>query len=119
MQFELTAITLFKINTESKIKNHESTITKFTKNNKLRNLPVIKKWLENGGNLTIETLEDGNQIWKYTNKTGDTVPYITKNINGSNVKVPDFSEYLHPNSKISEVNIGNFSGDRAKDIQTF
>ncbi|MEE0930489.1 MAG: hypothetical protein UIM53_05770, partial [Acutalibacteraceae bacterium] len=98
---------------------HKGMVTKFVQNNKPKYSPNVKKWFEKDGSLVIETLEDNTQVWKYTNKAGDSVSYIPKIVNGEEVKVPDFSDYLHPNGDISRVNIGKFSGDRAKDIETF
>ncbi|WP_392563594.1 HNH endonuclease [Orbus wheelerorum] len=76
--------------------------------------PEPTKWLEKGGKVKIE-----DNIWIYTNKNGKSIIYETKNINGSNVYMPNFKNYLHPNKNIAQVDIGKFSGNRNKDIQVF
>ena len=82
--------------------------------------PAIKKWFNKGGTIEIETLHDGKQIWRYKSADGITIPYVQKTLeNGMEVHVPDFSEYLHPNKKISEIKIKEFTGDRELDKTIF
>ena len=82
--------------------------------------PAIKKWFNKGGSIEIETLHDGKQIWSYKSADGTTIPYVQKTLeNGLDVHVPDFSEYLHPNKKISEIKLNQFSGNRTKDTNLF
>lgn len=66
--------------------------------------------------MTIETLEDGTQIWKYT-KDGITVPYVPKVINGKIYNVIKFPEkYLHPDKDIAKFSIkGGFTSNRNLD----
>lgn len=85
---------------------YKGTITQFVKENKPKYSPDIKKWFDNGGSIEIQNL-DGKQIWTYTSSAGDSVPYID-----GYIKFPD--EYLNPT--IKSVDIGEFSGDRGKDI---
>ena len=87
---------------------HKGMVTKFVQNNKPKGSPVPKEWFEKGGSLTIETLDDGTQIWRYTSLAGDTVPYID-----GKIRFPD--EYLHANKKIREFSIGEFTGNREID----
>ncbi|MDF7670515.1 HNH endonuclease [Orbaceae bacterium ESL0721] len=77
--------------------------------------PVPAKWIEKGGK--IEILD--NNSWKYINKDGISITYEFKNIDGKDVKLPNFSRYLHPDKKIAEVDIGVFSGRRKKDAKIF
>ena len=95
---------------------HYREVTKFLEDNKPKGSPIPKNWFEKGGSLTIDTLEDGTQIWKYTNASGNTVPYVPKNINGQTVNVIEFPEnYLHPNKNIANIDIGEFTGNRSLD----
>ncbi|MDF7670874.1 hypothetical protein PT276_06650 [Orbaceae bacterium ESL0721] len=75
---------------------------------------VPNKWIEEGGKIEIL---DNN--WTYINKDGISVTYELKNINGKDVKLPNFSRYLHPDKKMAEVDIGVFSGNRDKDTKKF
>ena len=86
---------------------YKGTVTKFITENKPKNSPDIKKWFDKGGSIEIESI-DGKQIWTYTSSAGDTVPYVD-----GYVKFPD--EYLNPT--IKSVDIGEFTGDRSKDIK--
>lgn len=54
----------------------------------------------------------------YDNQGGSII-YEAQTINGTNVYVPNFKNYLYPDKKLAQVDIGNFSGNRNKDIQTF
>jgi len=83
-----------------------SVVTQFVKENKPKYSPDIKKWFDNGGIIEIQNI-DGKQIWTYTSSVGDSVPYID-----GYIKFPD--EYLNPT--IKSVDIGEFTGDRGKDI---
>lgn len=85
---------------------YKGTITQFVKENKPKYSPDIKKWFDNGGSIEIQNI-DGKQIWTYTSSAGDSVPYID-----GYIKFPD--EYLNPT--IKSVDIGEFTGDRGKDI---
>ena len=85
---------------------YEGTITQFVKENKPKYSPDIKKWFENGGSIEIQNIE-GKQIWTYTSSVGDSVPYID-----GYIKFPN--EYLNPT--INSIDIGEFTGDRSKDI---
>ena len=85
---------------------YEGTITQFVKENKPKYSPDIKKWFENGGSIEIQNIE-GKQIWTYTSSVGDSVPYID-----GYFKFPN--EYLNPT--INSIDIGEFTGDRSKDI---
>lgn len=85
---------------------YKGTITQFVKENKPKYSPDIKKWFDNGGSIKIQDI-DGKQIWTYTSSAGDSVPYID-----GYIKFPD--EYLNPT--IKSVDIGEFTGDRGKDI---
>lgn len=76
------------------------------KSDKPRYSPDIKKWLNGGGSIEIENI-NGKKIWTYVSASGDSVPYID-----GYVKFPD--KYLHPT--IKSVDIGEFTGDRSKDI---
>lgn len=67
---------------------HPRQVTNYIKTNIPLYSPDVRKWLDNGGTLTIETTIDGKQVWTYT-KGGDSVPYID-----GYVKFPD--KYLHP-----------------------
>lgn len=85
---------------------YKGTITQFVKENKPKYSPDIIKWFDNGGSIEIQNI-DGKQIWTYTSSVGDSVPYID-----GYIKFPD--EYLNP--IIKSVDIGEFTGDRSKDI---
>ena len=85
---------------------YKGTITQFVKENKPKYSPDIKKWFDNGGSIEIQDI-DGKQIWTYTSAAGDSVPYID-----GYIKFPD--KYLNPT--IKSVDIGEFTGDRGKDI---
>ena len=85
---------------------YKGTITQFVKENKPKYSPDIKKWFDNGGSIEIQNI-DGKQVWTYTSSAGDSVPYID-----GYIKFPD--EYLNPT--IKSVDIGEFTGDRGKDI---
>ena len=98
---------------------HKGEVTKFAKDNKPYRSPDIKKWFNKGGSIAIETLEDGTQIWKYTNKSGKMVPYVLAEIGDKSYHIPDFSDHLHPNKKIASVNMGNLTGDRNSDTKAF
>ncbi len=97
----------FKFNNWDDMKDaYKGTITQFVKENKPKYSPDIKKWFYNGGSIEIQNI-DGKQIWTYTSSAGDSVPYID-----GCIKFPD--EYLNPT--IKSVDIGEFTGDRGKDI---
>ena len=104
---------------------HKNEVTKFVRENKPLGSPTPKKWLEQGKILQIDTLDDGTQIWKYTNSSGVTVPYVPKRINGELVHVVEFPEsVMFANDReLATVSIGEFTGDRALDrklaIQAF
>ena len=85
---------------------HKGTITQFVKENKPKYSPDIKRWFDNGGSIEIQNV-DGKQIWTYTSSAGHSVPYID-----GYIKFPD--KYLNPT--IKSVDIGEFTGDRGKDI---
>ena len=85
---------------------YKGTVTQFVKENKPKYSPNIKKWFDNGGSIEVQDI-DGKQIWTYTSAAGDSVPYID-----GYIKFPD--EYLNPT--IKSVDIGEFTGDRGKDI---
>lgn len=85
---------------------YKGTIPQFVKENKPKYSPDIRKWFDNGGSIEIQNI-DGKQIWTYTSSADDSVPYID-----GYIKFPD--EYLNPT--IKSVDIGEFSGDRGKDI---
>jgi|GEM_PF-1429411 len=87
-------------------KAYDGNITQFLADNKPKYSPNVEKWLGNGGQVNIKTV-DGKQIWTYTSAAGEAVPYID-----GFVKFPD--EYLHP--VLDRVNIGSFTGDRTKDM---
>ncbi len=85
----------------------DGTITKFMAENKPKYSPTAKSWFEKGGSLKIDTV-DGKQIWTYTNKAGDSVPYVD-----GFVEFPD--KYLF-NGIDKKIDIGEFTGDRTKDM---
>ena len=85
---------------------YKGTITQFVSENKPKYSPDIKKWFDNGGTIEIQNV-GGNQIWTYTSSSGHSVPYID-----GYIKFPD--EYL--NSTIKSVDIGEFTGDRGRDV---
>lgn len=85
---------------------YDGTITKFINENKPKYSPDIKKWFDNGGTIEIGDV-DGKKIWTYTSVTGESVPYID-----GYIQFPD--EYLNPT--IKSIDIGEFTGDRGKDI---
>ena len=98
---------VFKFNNWDDMKDaYKGTITQFVKENKPKYSPDIKKWFDNGGSIEIQNI-DGKQVWTYTSSAGDSVPYID-----GYIKFPD--EYLNPT--IKSVDIGEFTGDRGKDI---
>ncbi len=85
---------------------YDGTITKFINENKPKYSPDVKKWFDNGGTIEIGNV-DGKQVWTYTTATGESVPYID-----GYIQFPD--EYLNP--VIKSIDIGEFTGDRSKDI---
>ena len=85
---------------------YKGTITQFVKENKPKYSPEIRKWFDNGGSIEIQDI-DGKQIWTYTSPEGISIPYID-----GYIKFPD--EYLNPT--IKSVDIGEFTGDRGRDI---
>ena len=85
---------------------YDGTITKFINENKPKYSPDIKKWFNNGGTIEIGYI-DGKQIWTYTTAMGESVPYID-----GYIRFPD--KYLNP--IIKSIDIGEFTGDRGKDI---
>ena len=99
---------------------HRGDLVREIHSKKPKGSPAIKKWFNKGGSIEIETLHDGKQIWSYKSADGTTIPYVQKTLeNGLDVHVPDFSEYLHPNKKISEIKLNQFSGNRTKDTNLF
>ena len=99
---------------------HKGTVTQFVKDNKPLGSTHPRDWLKNGGSLTIDTLDDGTQIWKYT-KDGITVPYVPKMVNGKMQNIIQFpGEYLY---KIDDVFDGSFkvpegfTGNRTTDMK--
>lgn len=68
--------------------------------------------------MTIELLDDGTQIWKYT-KDGMTVSYVPKLVNNEMQNVIEFpNEYLHFDKDIAQFSIeGGFTGNRNLDRQ--
>jgi len=99
--------TALKFNNWDDMKDaYKGTITQFVTENKPKYSPDIKKWFDKGGSIEIQNV-DGKQIWAYTSSAGDSVPYID-----GYIKFPD--EYLNPT--IKAVDIGEFTGDRSKDI---
>lgn len=79
------------------------------KENKPPNSPNVAKWFENGGTIRIEEI-DNQEVWTYIDSAGREVSYIDG--------YPQFpSEAKHP--IISDLNIGEFTGDRNKDKQLY
>lgn len=86
---------------------YKGTITKFVKENKPKYSPELKKWFDNGGTIEIKEA-NGKQIWTYISASGDSVPYVD-----GLIEFPE--KYMHPD--IKSVDIGSFTGDRAKDTE--
>ena len=103
---ERSKVTSQKFSTWEEMKNYykekPEKVTEFLQKNKPKYSPAPQKWFNKGGVLEIKEI-NGDKIWTYINKNGDSVPYI----NGY-IKFPE--KYLHPDFR--EINIGSFSGKR-------
>ncbi len=95
---------------------HEGTVTRFLQENKPLGSPHPRDWFENGNSLTIETLDDGTLLWKYT-KNDVTIPYVPQMVNGKMenvIKFPD--EFKHSDRNIATFKITEgFTGNRQRD----
>ena len=81
-------------------------VTKYVKECKPLYSPTPRNWFIKGGSIEI-SIDEFRSIWKYTNSSGVSVSYIDGYIR--------FDENsLHPT--IPEIDIGEFSGNRATDI---
>lgn len=100
---------------------HPRAVTKYVKNEKPDYSPIPKKWFDDNGTITVQKVNDqvGTEIWTYTNKAGQSVPYTVKEVNGQLVKTPDFSAYLHPDKRYASVDIGSFTGNRYTDRELY
>ncbi len=97
---------------------HKGTVTQFVKDNKPLGATHPRDWLKKGGTLTIETLNDDTQIWKYT-MDNVTVPYVPQMVNGKVEKIIQFpKKYIYPKKKVGEFTLTQgFAGTRGKDME--
>ncbi|MEG0416679.1 MAG: HNH endonuclease, partial [Erysipelothrix sp.] len=101
--------------------SHKGTVTNFVKDNKPKGSPVPKNWFEKGGSLTIDTMPDGSQIWKYS-MDGANVSYVPTLINGEYTKIVQFpDEYIYKGNAVEGLGSftipEGFTGNRNTDMK--
>jgi len=94
---------------------HYRTVTNYVKNHKPKGSPDIKKWFESGGTIKIETFDNGIETWTYI-KAGKEVPYVPQVIDGKIFNVVKFpNEFKHPDSRLAQFQLEDFTGNRYRD----